>query len=212
MVERSGIPDDVALGRLEEGHVNDAAAIYLQAFADNVSGKLGPAYARGYLRWFISDPSAIALGMWQNDLFLGFAVGAPLGYQNMLNRDLAGVVARCLAVRPFLLLDREIIRALRGRLLVQLGRVKATASPPKVPAPIMCFVGAGLAAASRGLGIGTRLYGGFTEACQARTDIRSIRGVTHKENVPPGRILEGLGFEPLHEDDHGYVSWYKVLG
>lgn len=205
-------PKGVVLQPLRVQDVDRATEIYLEAFGNSRSGRLGAPYARAYLRWFIAEPTAVTLGAWVEGELLGFAVGAPLGYQRQLNRDLAPTVARCLLARPGLFIDGEILRALMGRLRAQLrrGRAPVEAAVP-VPEPIMCFVGAGLAERARGLGLGARLYRGFQEECRVATNARSLRGITHKDNIPPSRILAGLGWQPLHEDAHGYVSWYKVF-
>lgn len=207
--DKSATP--VALHRLQLQDVGRATEIYLEAFGSSRSGRLGAPYARAYLRWFIAEPTAVTLGAWVEGELLGFAVGAPLGYQRKLNRDLALTVVRCLLARPRLFLDGEILGALVGRLRVLLRRRSTPPETIRVPEPTMCFVGAGLAERARGLGLGARLYRGFQEECRTTTNARSLRGITHKDNIPPSRILASLGWQPLYEDSHGYISWYKVF-
>lgn len=187
-----------------------ASSVYVEAFRSTSSGRLGRGYARAFLRWFMSEPDAIALVGLQGDSVVAFAVGAPLGYQRRLNRDLAGAVAAAILARPRLWFDRGIAHAVWGRVRALFGSSVAAAQP-RVPTPTMCFVGAGLADRARGAGLGRLLYLSFQEETARRGDARSLRGIVHRDNQASHRILRRLGWQPLFEDAHGYVSWYKVL-
>src|SRR5947208_14434295 len=82
--------------------------LHLKAFAGRMTARLGSAYLRAFISWFLGAPNAIALvAADEQGAILGYVIGAPVGYTTTMNRQLIWVAARSLIVRPWLLLDRK---------------------------------------------------------------------------------------------------------
>jgi ribosomal protein S18 acetylase RimI-like enzyme len=214
---------------LDKNVLEPAVSIYLDAFKENISGKVGRAYPRRFLRWFAEADIGIALAAMAKGEVVGFVVGAPIGYQKRLNRDLFWVVLWSLLVRPWALFSGNMLGSLWGRLQVALGiksELKPSSNSKQEPArdnvqgndsvnrycleKCMSLVGIGVSLKARGLGVGSALMARFEE--QAReAGMRSLRLSVFTDNEAAIAAYKKAGWseQPATRADQFY--FWKFL-
>lgn len=189
--------------------LDDAVEVHMEAFAGYMNAALGRGYVRSFLSWFCSAEDGIALCACVDDLLVGYVVGAPLGYGNRLNRDLAFVVARALAFRPWLFLRGDIRRALLARFQV-LARVGVSPGMGGIAEPVKraaSLVGIGVSSAARGKGAGASLVLAFEAEAQDR-GLESMRLSVYRENHGARRVYERSGWA-LFDSGEGDTVFYE---
>lgn len=207
--------DEVRVIPMQPQHIEELVDVYLQAFHDRPSGKMGRGYVREFLRWFMAYEDGIALVAVEGNTPLGFGVGAVMGYQKPMNRKLFWTVFWSLLLRPWLWLNRDVLTNLSTRLSVFLGRRRKISPQVKAkvtyPQPCVSYVGAGVSDKARGKRVGKKIYTAFTEACEQSGRYRAVRGTVHESNEPVNRILRGLGWKEIAEKGDGYMEWAKIF-
>lgn len=83
-----------------------------------------------------------------------------------------------------------------------------TKAPPDADGRVE--IGYGLAAGSRGRGLGTRAVAALLDELAATGAVREVLACVHPGNVASGRLLERLGFG-LVAVDHDEISYVRVL-
>src|SRR5712691_10662148 len=111
---------------MTEDMLTPVCDLHLSAFAGRMTARLGPAYLRAFMSWFLRAPNAIALvAADEQGAILGYVIGAPVGYTTMMNRQLVWVAARSLIARPWLLFNWQVRATLKARLGFMFGRSTA---------------------------------------------------------------------------------------
>jgi GNAT superfamily N-acetyltransferase len=85
-----------------------------------------------------------------------------------------------------------------GRIIGECG----TKAPPSADGTVE--IGYGLAAPSRGRGLGREMVGTLVSWLAAQPEVRAIEAEVHIGNPPSYRLLERLGFTGSEADLHGY--------
>ncbi|MCB2213411.1 hypothetical protein KQI52_14950 [bacterium] len=207
------MPEEVTVVPMREEHIEGLVDVYLQAFHDRPSGKMGRAYARQFLRWFMNYDHGLAFAAVEGRDVLGFGVGAVLGYQKQMNRAMFWTVFWSLLPRPWLWANKDVLHNVTVRIKVALGLYKKPASAPDIhyPAPTMSYVGAGVSDKARGKRVGKKIYTAFSTTTENSGKYKAIRGTVHETNAPVNKILSGLGWKEMATDENGYVEWAKIF-
>ena len=193
--------------------VSDVVEVHLEAFDGYMNALLGRGYVFGFLSWFCDASDGIALTARLGGQVVGYVVGAPVGYNARLTRDLAWVVARSMACRPWLVLRRDIRGALRARLGSLIGedhdRTSAT-DQEGTPSAAVSLVGIGVAGAARGRGVGGALMGAF-ECAAMGCGLQRMRLTVYRGNIAACKVYERAGWV-RSEINHGpTVSYEKQI-
>jgi len=169
--------------------------LHLEAFPDVMSTRLGRAYLQAFMAWFVNSSNAIALvAVTEQGRIVGYVVGAPIGYTAVLNRELAGVAARSMIARPWLLLNWRILGTLKARLGFMFGSTAGDASG--LPTPAMSLVGIATAPSESGRGVGLALMQGFEREARA-LKMASLRLSVYPGNLGAKRLYERCGWREL---------------
>ena len=205
--------EEVRVVPMQEEHIEELVDVYLQAFHDRPSGKMGRRYVRAFFRWFISYEDGIALAAVEGETPLGFGVGAVMAYQKPMTRDLFWTVFWSILPRPQLWLNKDVVNNITLRIKVALGLYRRPANLPSItyPQPCVSYVGAGVSDKARGKRVGKKIYTAFTAACENSDKYRAIRGTVHESNAPVNKILGGLGWKEIAKKDAGYLEWAKIF-
>ncbi len=191
--------------------IESVVDVHMEAYHDRPSGMVGRKYARQFLLWFSHQPDAVAIVAKHGDKVLGYGVGAPVGYQRRLNRNLFWTVFWSVLFRPKVWINPIVISNIWSRFLVLLGVSPKESRPPDLPLPLMSYVGAAVSSEARGMGVGFALYKSFEDETRKLGTVKSIRGTVHRDNAAPAKILSKLGWTPWRENKLGYISWFKSL-
>jgi ribosomal protein S18 acetylase RimI-like enzyme len=200
------------LESISDGNLSDVADVHLEAFAGYMNASIGRGYVVRFLRWFARRPGAIALAALVDGSVVGYVVGAPIGYERSLSRDLFWTVARATAVRPWLFLRS----AFRRRLLLRAKRLVTTTPAaqdhvPDLPEPVMSLVGIGVSAAGRGAGVGRALMQEFEDRCRVER-MKAMRLSVYATNQRARSLYERAGwtlFVPEGQADAVY--YYRLV-
>ena len=109
------------LVELRSDGIKDLADLHFEVFKGYPNTRIGAGYIRAFFRWFASYGSAVGLVAFDRDQLVGYVVGAPVGYQNQMNRDLFRAAAIGIASRPWLLVSQAMITVIWAKLKTMIG-------------------------------------------------------------------------------------------
>jgi ribosomal protein S18 acetylase RimI-like enzyme len=193
--------------------VPEVARIHSETFAGYLSARLGRAYVKAYIRWFCQARQAIALVATDGDhKIIGYVVGAPLGYNQAMNRSLFLVAATSIMLRPWLFFSAPFRRAIVARLWLMLGLPSPQPAEISLPPPAMSLVTIGVSSGARGKNVGRSLTEAFEAKARAR-QMRSLRLSVLPDNISARRLYEKCGWQPLATPvrDHEAMYYFRVL-
>jgi ribosomal protein S18 acetylase RimI-like enzyme len=179
--------------------IPDVAKIHFDAFAGYMNTRIGSTYIRAFLKWFLHADRAIALAAIDGDgKVVGYVVGAPLGYERAMSRDLLGVVIRGMIARPWLFLEGQFRGTIVERLKLILGRQVFRQADDNLPERTMSLVGIGVSSSVRGKRVGLHLLDAF-EAISRGMQMRALHLSVRSDNTVARRLYEKCGWRPLPE-------------
>ncbi|HKI85669.1 MAG TPA: GNAT family N-acetyltransferase [Thermoanaerobaculia bacterium] len=205
--------EDLWVSPLGDDLLAGVASIHLEAFNGYMNARLGSGYARAFLRWFMNDPQALALVARQgNGVLAGYVVGALEPYGKRLTRSILPAAAIALAARPWLLLDRRMVRTILGRLhLLPAGRTEQR-EKPVLESPVASLVGIGVAPSARRVGAGSALVAAFEDEAR-ELGARSLRLSVYEDNLAALALYERCGWRvaDLPRPPGAALYYYKTL-
>ena len=178
-----------------EDMVRAAARVHLEAFVRSESTRIGHRYVRRFIDWFRCCQDAIALAACAGEEVCGYVVGAPVGYQLQMYRDLLLVAASSLITRPVVLLHADVREMARTRLEMLLGRTVSGETEPSLPRPTMVLDTIGVSPKWQGRQVGDRLMEVFEAEARAR-QMKSLRLTVLKSNAAARHLYERRGWQP----------------
>ena len=192
--------------------LDDAVRVHREAFATYANARLGVRYARHFLNWFASREDTIALAaIGDAGEVLGYVTGARGAYGYPLSRAMWRVAGLSMLLRPWVLVDRRIIRAVAAR--VRLWRRPTTAPaqlpPPLVP-PLVSLVAIGTSSQHRRAGVAAALVERFEEEAR-KLGAKTVRLTVYKSNVPARTLYERRGWQPLDTARDDSLTYWKAL-
>ena len=192
-------PSPVAAGGVRAMIPADLEAVctvHLDAFKGSMNTRLGRAYVRSFLRWFVEAPEAAAFVATYGGAIAGYAVGAPDGYQRDLNRTVVVSALAGMLAHPWVLVDPRVLRTsfARVRSLVGLKPAGSTLTLPS--GPRMSLVGIGVASTARGLGLGTLLIRAIEDAARA-AGMRAVTLTVYRDNIAAIHAYKRAGWRDL---------------
>ena len=96
--------------------------LHLTAFKGYMNASLGRKYVRHFFAWFLGSPQTITLKAEIYGRICGYVVGAPVGYDRELNRDLFYIGLKGILSHPSVLLHQNFTKAAKTKLILLLGR------------------------------------------------------------------------------------------
>lgn len=171
----------------------DLVDLHLAAFRGYMNARLGPRYVGAFLNWFASEPDSIALAAHSGGRSVGFAVGAPHGYQASMIRSLLPSAAAAFLLRPNLWPDLHIwstsVRKVIGALF---------SGETPTPSGVETLIGYSLVAIAvhpdfHRQGIGGMLIDRFTAACRLR-GANLVTLTVYRENEAARATYERQGW------------------
>lgn len=196
---QTGIASDtgVALIPMTAEIVPAAVKVHLEAFTGYMNTQIGTGYVRALMNWFLQGERAIALVATDTDgQVIGYVVGAPLGYERPMSRDLFWVATMGMIVRPWLFFHTQFRSTVMRRLRLIFGRTLVRQAKRDFPEPIMVLVGIGVSPAARGKRIGVSLLRAFEERAR-QLRMQSIELSVYPNNIVARRLYESCGWLPF---------------
>jgi ribosomal protein S18 acetylase RimI-like enzyme len=190
--------------------VPEVAKVHSHAFAGYMNTRVGTAYVKAFLSWFLRAERAIALVATDNSSkIIGYIVGAPLGYNGPMNRDLFWVAARGIIMRPWLFFNTQFVSTIIARIGFILGRSPVRHEEPALPWPTMSLVGIGVSPLAQGKRVGVFLMQAF-EVRARELQMRSLRLSVYSDNMVARRLYEKCGWHPYPKPIRGEEAMYYI--
>ena len=197
------------LVEIDRLNLRGAVEAHLEAFKDRPSGKLGRRYGERFLLWFADYPQGLALAVTEGDTVHGYVVGAPVGYQRKLNRDLFFTVLGATILKPWLLFTAGYVRIVYNKLKSMLGMKVIQDEPADYPQPVISLVGIGVSASSRGKGVGRMLMDEF-ERRSREMGMKTMRLSVHRDNTAANKLYRKSGWN-MHDTGRRVVYYFKII-
>ena len=190
--------------------VDEVVRLHCETFPGFMNTRLGRRYLFAIIDWFRKQADAIALAAIDDGKVAGYTVGAPVGHDRKMNRDLLAVAATSMILRPWVLFDAGFMRQIGLRLKVLI-RGKGTKPPELVlPPPTMRLVEIGVSPKMQGKKIGDRLMAAFESESYSR-GMKSLRLSVDANNLAARRLYERRGWLPFTHSWKESMSYYSIF-
>lgn len=192
--------------------IDDVVRVHREAFAGYPNTRLGAGYARRFVSWFSTVGDGIALAaIDESGTVLGYVLGARGPYAYPLSRAVRGVAARAILLRPWLAIDRRIVRAVAARVRMWIRPVPVAANVAAVLVPpVASLVAIGTSRASRRGGVASALVEQFEERARA-LGVKTVRLKVYESNAAARSLYERRGWQPLHTPGADGLTYWKLL-
>ncbi len=199
---------ELVIEPIRDGLLPELVEVHMDAFRGYMNASIGRAYVRRFLCWFSRRSDGIALAAAVDGRVVGYVVGAPIGYERSMNRDLLWAAARGLALRPWLVLEKRFVERLgqRARQLLGWSAVHRP-SLPDLPQPVMSLVGIGVSAEGRGSGVGRALMEEFERRCR-HDGVRAMRLSVYASNQAARTLYDRAGWTSFVPDESADAVYY----
>jgi ribosomal protein S18 acetylase RimI-like enzyme len=192
--------------------LDEVVRVHRDAFASYPNVRLGRPYARRFLGWFASREDGIALAAVDDaGAVLGYVTGARGAYGYPLSHAMWPVAGLSMLLRPWVLLDRRILRAAAAR--VQLWRRPPSTPaelPPVLVPPLVSLVALGTSRHHRRAGVAAALVDRFEDAARA-LGARTVRLTVYQNNAAARTLYERRGWSPLFGSSSETMTYWKAL-
>ena len=95
---------------MSEADLDTLTDAHMLAFKGYSNTKIGKNYVKKFLKWFVDYPEGIAIAAIYNSNEAGYVVGAPIGYQSKMNKDLMGTAVMGFITHPWVILNPKIVK------------------------------------------------------------------------------------------------------
>lgn len=198
---------------LTETLIPQVVNIHSQAFAGQMNVKLGQNYLSHFFKWFVNYPDSISVVVIENgNRVRGYVIGAPLGYDSVLNKNLFWIAAGNLLIRPSLWFEQNIRNAVVIRMKTLLGVARQNNQSPELPLPTASLVGIGVEPQFQNGGIGNQLMQLFEEESRIK-QMRSMRLSVYPDNHQARHLYEKCGWSAISTvvTKNRTIYYYKLI-
>ena len=193
-----------------ESDVVALAPIHLTAFKGYMNASMGINYVKGFLNWFIHYPETITLKASFDNQLCGYVVGAPIGYDKYINKDLFQTAMVGILTHPLVLLHENFTRAAKAKLLMIMGKKPVKKVIENPPGKGISLVGICVAPSFNGKGVGKAIMSQFEESARA-LGMQYMRLSVYRTNTTARNLYEKAGWILLHGQEDIVLYYYKIL-
>jgi len=189
--------------------IKQITKLHKAAFKGYMNASLGNRYVREFLNWFLNYPGTITLKAVVDGKISGYVVGAPIGYDKEMNRQLFSTALMGIVTHPHILLHESFSNAAVAKLKMLLGKkpVKRIVRSPEGKG--ISLVGIAVDPSFSGKGIGKAIMKAFEEKARAM-HMDYMRLSVYKDNMLARAVYEKSGWEIL-EPQGKILYYYKML-
>ena len=201
----------IAVVEMKKEHVDAVTHIHMEAFAGYSNTKIGSGYVTNFVKWFRDYPHGVSLTALYNDKVAGYVVGAPVGYQKLLNKNLMFTAFMGFLLHPWVLFDKKIMNILLARVRILFGTKQTVEGQNEFDnEDTISLVGIGVLPKYEGLGIGKMLMDKFEE--KARNEgLKSMRLSVYDYNTSALKLYSKSGWEEFSRKNNT-VTFVKKIG
>ena len=100
--------------------INEISEVHMKAFKGYMNSQMGMNYIINFIKWFLVNDNCIALKATSNSFPIGYIVGAPIGYDSKINKDLLLIGLLGIITHPKVWINTNFIRQINARLKILL--------------------------------------------------------------------------------------------
>lgn len=203
---------DVSVVPMTPEMLSTIAELHLIAFKGYMNTRVGNAYVRSFMNWFMRTKGAVALAAVDGQEVLGYVVGIPTESLHAMDVDLLPVGAIGVLLRPWLFFSAPARRTLRTKIKSILNKHLPEPAEFYLPRPTMELVGIAVSPVARGRKVGSRLVERF-ETASRELGMRSLKLSVYPDNAPARRLYENSGWSPVpgSEASVGAMTYFRIL-
>lgn len=189
--------------------INDLCMLHYAAFEGSLNTLAGKKYLYSFFNWFIENSDTIFIVSKYKGKICGYALGAPIGYEKNINKDLFWVAFTGLVVRPWRLLNKKLILNIYKRLMIILGNsgVKTNVTD-ELSGKGISLVGIAVSKEFKGSSVASSLILAFEEKSKMlQFDFNRLS--VHKENIRAQRFYEKSNWKKIEISNCIYYYKYN---
>jgi ribosomal protein S18 acetylase RimI-like enzyme len=198
----------VPIRNIKENDIDDLVDLHIESFKESLNILAGKIYLREVFRWFIKTNN-IALLTYDGEGLTGYVIGAPIGYEKLMNRALwiYGLIG--LLKNPTYFFNKKLIDNILKRTKSIMG-LSGMKNQPLVSEKGfgISLVGIAVSEKNKGKGTAKELVIEF-EKMAKNLDANFVRLSVLKENKRAQSFYEKIGWNK-HETING-IYYFKEL-
>ncbi len=144
---------------LEASQLTELTEVHMDAFAGYLNTKIGRQYVYKFLEWFHHYPQGIVLVATLDNRPAGYVLGAPMGYQKQMNKDLSKIAMWGTISHPAVWFNKAFLNNLWSRFKVMMR--SGAPAPSAEDSQAFSLVGIGVAKWAQGNRLGKALMEAF---------------------------------------------------
>lgn len=109
---------------MNDADLDTLTNVHMIAFKGYSNTRIGRNYVKSFLKWFVDYPEGIAIAAVYNGIEAGYVVGAPIGYQSKMNKDLMSTAIMGFVTHPWVVLNTKILKIVASRVSTLIRRKK----------------------------------------------------------------------------------------
>ena len=191
------------------------AGVHRAVFPEYNSSKLGQWFCTRFYRRYAARKEALGFGVWRRGELLGLVVGCPRAVEADIRRELSGDSFRAGLLRPWVMLDRSVVRRTMRHLRSFLSGSKRPKTDDTGGLPIdgtwVRLVNIGVLSTARGLGAGSLLMEAFRRESVGRK-YRFAELSVLADNRPARQLYEKQGWKAAETvfPDNTVLYWTEL--
>ena len=195
---------------MSEADLDTLTDAHMLAFKGYSNTKIGKNYVKKFLKWFVDYPEGIAIAAIYNSNEAGYVVGAPIGYQSKMNKDLMGTAVMGFITHPWVILNPKIVKIVGSRVGTLLNRKKySKQSAQNDQGRTISLVGIAVSPEYGGLSIGSVLMDEFESRARVN-GFETMRLSVYDDNNKALSLYKKSGWYELSRNDNTITLYKKI--
>lgn len=199
----------ITIRSYQEADIDRLSSIHKAAFKGYMNSSMGKGYIKAFLKWFLTYQGTVTLMAQMDDTACGYIVGAPMGYDSVMNQALFNTALIGILTHPLVLFHKNFLAAVVIKLKMIVGLKHVNKAKDTLPGKGISLVGIAVDPACEGKGVGKQLMQQFEQqAIQKGMDYMCLS--VYSSNQRAKSVYEKQGWALLQDND-GVMYYYKLL-
>ena len=202
--------DPLKIVDMNKADLDILTSAHMLAFKGYSNTKIGRNYVRKFLKWFVDYPEGIAIAALYKGNEAGYVVGAPVGYQSKMNKDLMSTAIFGFLTHPWAILNPKILRIVASRVGTLINRKKdLKQSAQNDLGKTISLVGIAVSPEFGGLKIGSCLMDEF-ESRSREKGFDTMRLSVYDNNDKALALYKKSGWNEFSRNDKTITLFKKI--
>lgn len=200
--------DKVEITSFTQQEIKHIVPVHIKAFKGYMNAEMGSRYVEEFLSWFLTYQKTITLKATINGNICGYVVGAPLGYDQFINKKLLRYAIAGTITHPFVLLHKSFLKVAYRKLRLIFTRPK-NIDIINPEGQGISLVGIGADSKYKGRSIGQELMIAFEEQAN-KLGMDFMRLSVYDYNLKAIHVYEKTGWKKLAKKENVFY-YFKTI-